>query len=82
MIYIDAVLIISSHHSRKGSSFAFTSGDWLSESGYSEKFEVSPALEIWGMYGAGIFFCEILYQSRALNHLWFLMSLAPFLRQP
>ena len=35
---------ISYHQSRKGSSFFATSGDSVSESGYSEKFEVSPAL--------------------------------------
>lgn len=45
-----------SHQSKKGSSFLDTSGDIVSESGYSEKLEVSPALLICGIYGAGIFF--------------------------
>lgn len=34
---------INYHQSKKGSSFLETSGDNVSESGYSEKFEVSPA---------------------------------------
>jgi hypothetical protein len=57
------------HHSKKGSSLGLTSGDALSESGYSEKFEVSPAFYICGINGAGFFFCESLYQSNVLNHL-------------
>jgi len=39
----------SLHQSRNGSSFFGTSGDRVSESGYSEKLDVSPALPIWGM---------------------------------
>lgn len=52
-----------------GSSFFATSGDSVSESGYSVKFDVSPGLLIYGKNGAGIFFCESLYQSKLLNHL-------------
>ena len=40
----------------KGSSFLATSGDSVSESGYSVKLEVSPGLLICGKNGAGIFF--------------------------
>jgi hypothetical protein len=32
------------HQSKKGSSFFYTSAESVSESGYSEKLEVSPAL--------------------------------------
>ena len=39
--------VINYHHqSKKGSSFLCTSEERLSESGYSEKLEVSPALPI------------------------------------
>jgi hypothetical protein len=34
------------HHSIKGSSFLFTSGDCVSESGYSVKLDVSPGFPI------------------------------------
>jgi len=39
----------NTHQSRNGSSFLGTSGDKVSESGYSEKLEVSPALPICGI---------------------------------
>jgi len=57
------------HQSMNGSSFLATSGDSVSESGYSVKLEVSPGLLIYGKNGAGIFFWDNLYQSRLLNHL-------------
>jgi len=66
----------------KGSSFFATSPDSLSESGYSVKLLVSPGLAMEGMKGAGIFLVDSLYQSTVLNHLCYLMSLAPFLRHP
>ena len=54
-IYLYSLFIIY-HQSMKGSSFLATSGDSVSESGYSVKFEVSPGLLICGKKGAGIFF--------------------------
>lgn len=52
-----------------GSSFLATSGDSVSESGYSVKFEVSPGFPMLGRNLAGTFFYDILYQSMGLNHL-------------
>jgi len=52
-----------------GSSFFGTSGDSVSESGYSVKLDVSPGFPIWGINLAGTFFYDILYQSIGLNHL-------------
>ena len=46
------------------------------------KLDVSPGFPIWGRNGTCSFFCESLYQSRVLNHLWFLMSALPFFRHP
>ena len=57
------------HQFMNGSSFLVTSGDSVSESGYSVKLDVSPGFPICGMNLAGIFFYDILYQSMGLNHL-------------
>lgn len=66
----------------KGSSFLLTSADSLSESGYSVKLLVSPGFAMEGIKGAGTFFVESLYQSTVLNHLCYLISFAPFFKQP
>ena len=57
------------HQLMKGSSFLLTSADYVSESGYSVKLDVSPGFPICGKKGAGIFFCDNLYHSKLLNHL-------------
>ena len=44
------------HQLMKGSSFLLTSADYVSESGYSVKLDVSPGFPICGKKGAGIFF--------------------------
>jgi hypothetical protein len=40
------IYLLYIHHSIKGSSFLFTSGDCVSESGYSVKLDVSPGFPI------------------------------------
>ncbi len=54
--FLSIYLSIFNHQFMNGSSFFVTSGDSVSESGYSVKLEVSPGFPILGKNLAGTFF--------------------------
>lgn len=70
-------ILFSCYQLRNGSSLSLMAGVFSSDSGYSVKFEVSPALFTTGIYVTGIFFSSKCFQLIASKNLWFLMSWAP-----